>query len=177
MRLMMTQRHNPFSQPVIQYVAASLIHHSQEVIRGAAARSAGSLASAMVVQALVGVAATIPFLRQRNRHTALFALTFWLAGAITVASQPLRHASGQITGALYGSVSALLLYDFLVVAWGMSGALLVTTQLWPLPPRGAGAVYDVSGAGAAGEANTNSGTAPQRLRWHVAHGPRTPTAP
>src|SRR5487761_1062009 len=162
MRLMMTQRHNPFSQPVIQYVAASLIHHSQEVIRGAAARSAGSLAAAMVVQALVGVAATIPFLRQRNRHTALFALTFWLAGAITVASQPLRHASGQITGALYGSVSALLLYDLLVVGWGTCGALLVTTQLWPIPPQGAGPVYAGSGAGEADGTDSASGTL-QRL--------------
>ncbi|HZC05450.1 MAG TPA: hypothetical protein VE338_07390 [Ktedonobacterales bacterium] len=116
-------------------------------------------------------------MRQRNRHTALFALTFWLAGAITVASQPLRHASGQITGALYGSVSALLLYDFLVVAWGMSGALLVTTQLWPLPSRNTGAVNAVSGAREAGEADTNSGAAPQRLRWHVTHGPRAPTEP
>ena len=177
MHLMMTQRHNPFNQLVIQYVAASLVHHAQEVLRGAAARAAGSLAPAVVVQALVGVAATIPFLRQRNRHTALFALTFWLAGAITVGSQPLRHASGQITGALYGSVSALLLYDLLVVAWGMSGALLVTTQLWPLPSRNMGAVDAVSRANEAGEADTNSGAAPQRLHWHVTHGPRAPTAP
>ena len=174
---MMTTRHNLFSQPVIQYVAASLVHHAQEVIRGAAARSAGSLAPAVVVQVLVGIAATIPFVRQRNRHTALFALTFWLAGAITVASQPLRHTSGQITGALHGSVGALLLYDLLVVAWGTSGALLVTTQLWPLPSRNMGAVDAISRANEAGEADTNSGAAPQRLHWHMTHGPRAPTEP
>ena len=176
---MMTTRHNLFSQPVIQYVAASLVHNAQEVIRGAAARSAGSLAPAVVVQVLVGIAATIPFVRQRNRHTALFALTFWLAGAITVASQPLRHTSGQITGALHGSVSTLLLYDLLVVGWGTCGALLVTTQLWPLPPRNTGAVDAISRAGEAGETDSAIGSA-QRLgerQVSLSHGPRTPTEP
>ncbi len=177
MQLMMTTRHNLFSQPVLHYAAIWLASGVQQVILSAAARAAGSLAPALMVQALVGIAATIPFLRQRNRHTALFALTFWLAGAITVASQPLHHAPGQITGALYGSVSALLLYDLLVVAWGTSGALLVTTQLWPLPSRSTGAVDAVSGATEAGEADTNRGTVQQFGEPHVPHRPRALTAP
>lgn len=177
MQLLMTTRHNLYSQPMILYAVTSLVRHLQAMLRGAATRSAGSLAPAVVVQVLVGVAATIPFVRQRNRHTALFALTFWLAGAITVASQPLRHTSGQITGALYGSVSALLLYDLLVVGWGMCGALLVTTQLWPIPPRNTGAVDAGSGASEAGGTGGTSGTLQRLGERQMSHGPHTPTAP
>jgi hypothetical protein len=177
MHLLMTTRHNLYSQPMIQYAVPSLVRHMQAMLRGAATGSAGNLAPAVVVQVLVGVAATIPFVRQRNRHTALFALTFWLAGAITVASQPLRHMSGQITGALYGSVSALLLYDLLVVGWGTCGALLVINQLWPLSPRNTGAVDAISRAGEVGETDSASGSAQRLGERQVSHGPRAPTAP
>ncbi|HEY7976056.1 MAG TPA: hypothetical protein VID72_11980, partial [Ktedonobacterales bacterium] len=86
---------------------------------------------AIVVQVLVGVAATIPFARRPSVNTALMAITLWLAGAVTVAGQPIIEPRGVVVGALSGSAQALLLDDLLVVAWALSGSFLYMNYLYP----------------------------------------------
>ncbi|MGH2504969.1 MAG: hypothetical protein ACRDID_20860, partial [Ktedonobacterales bacterium] len=86
---------------------------------------------AIVAQIVVGVAATVPFARRPSRNTGLMALTLWLAGAVTVAGQPIIGPRGVVVGALSGSAQALMLDDVLVVAWGLSGSFLYMNYLYP----------------------------------------------
>lgn len=88
--------------------------------------------AAAVVELIVAVAATIPFIRRPTARTALFTLAFWLSSAVTVAGQPLYDGDGRVAGALHGSVGALLVYDGLVVAWATCGSLLYIVHMHPL---------------------------------------------
>ena len=58
---------------------------------------------AIAVQLAVGIAATVPFARRRSVNTGLMASTLWLAGAVTIAGQPIIGPQGAVVGALNGS--------------------------------------------------------------------------
>lgn len=90
-----------------------------------------AIVTQMALQFVIGIAATIPFIRQKSRETALFAVTFWLAGIWTVTAQPVMTPSGKVAGFLNGSVQTLLVYDVLVIAWGVSGTALYVLHVHP----------------------------------------------
>ena len=79
---------------------------------------------AIAVQLAVGIVATVPFVRRRSVNTGLMASTLWLAGAVTIAGQPIIESQEVVVGALHGSAQALMVDDLLAVAWGLSGSLL-----------------------------------------------------
>ena len=86
---------------------------------------------AIAVQLAVGIAATVPFARRRSVNTGLMASTLWLAGAVTIAGQPIIGPQGAVVGALNGSAQALMFDDVLAVAWGLSGTFLYMYYLYP----------------------------------------------
>lgn len=86
---------------------------------------------AIVVQVAVGAVATVPFARRPSLNTGLMALTLWLAGAVTIAGQPVIEPRGAVVSALSGSAEALILDDLLAVAWGLSGSFLYMYYLYP----------------------------------------------
>ncbi|HEX8729148.1 MAG TPA: hypothetical protein VF739_11015, partial [Ktedonobacterales bacterium] len=63
--------------------------------------------------------------------TGLMALTLWLAGAVTIAGQPIIEPSGVVVGALSGSVRSLMVDDILVFGWALSGSFLYMNFLYP----------------------------------------------
>lgn len=99
------------------------------------------LVGQVVTQVVIGVVAALPFLRRRNVYTALFTLTFWLAGLTTIVAQPVRTSSGQVSPLLHGALWALLASDVVLVMWGTCASLLYVVHIhhaqlmWARPQR------------------------------------------
>jgi len=88
----------------------------------------------ILAQVIIGTVAAIPFMRRRSVYTALFTLTFWLAGLATVIAQPMRRTNGLVNPVLSGSLWALLLSNIILVAWGTCASLLYIIHTHRVPP-------------------------------------------
>jgi hypothetical protein len=89
----------------------------------------------LVSQLIIGIAATVPFARRRTLTTGTFALTFWLAGLLTISAQPIQVTSTRAVALISGSPHALALADLIIVAWGCCGCLLYVIHTSASAPR------------------------------------------